>query len=781
MPDRLNCPQCGQPVNIYMQSCPICHADLTPTGSGPGMAAALYPSSPEGLIPRLGDILIEKKLVRQQELQSALAQQRESIAKGHTKLLGQVLVDNGWISREELDKVVTEQILSLQSALQESNRQLEQRVQQRTGDLQGRLVQIRTAAEITHVAISANRLDELLERTVSLITERLKYYYAAVYLKSETTGALQMAAASNPACLERQLQQTHDPRYPKTMIAWTAANNRSRLASDVRREALYWADPLLPETRSEATVPITLGDQMVGVLDVHSTWVNAFDDEAIAVLQTIANHIAAVIQNFRLLDQTRTNLERSLQLNETNHRINLADSNEGIFHEVASFLESFRRPALLLVSTLLAAAGVEPLARHEPSSGQSEARAAAAAPGKEQGGFRIYSAHHLPHPEVRLPATINVPPARLSAQMPLGQMVFNLPRTKTQTGGRETVTGWMAPLMSAHDWLECNTVSLIPIRQAAQLTAVLVINIRPKNTDTGGLDPSLALPALLQPFISLAEQASTAMEKLVAVENLQRQLGALQSLDAISKSIALETDASRLYRTIHQQLRELLGDVDFVLAEVVSREPVPGRQPGSEPRVSEERAGDGRARDGRAREPMIEIPYAYENGQALSLPPMPLGDGLTSIIIRTRQPLMLTGNVMEQASRMGAKVVGKPAKSWMGVPLQVANEVIGAIIVQDVKREGRFSESDLRILYTLSTQIAIAVRNARLYQSASVHATQERLAADLTARLWSTPDIETILSAALQDMGSKLRAADGFIELSFEQPGSNQAGSEVMA
>jgi GAF domain-containing protein len=197
----------------------------------------------------------------------------------------------------------------------------------------------------------------------------------------------------------------------------------------------------------------------------------------------------------------------------------------------------------------------------------------------------------------------------------------------------------------------------------------------------------------------------------------------------------METEPASLYRAIHQQLNDLLGDLDFLLAEY------------------------------READQTINIPYANENGEEINIPAVPLGKGLTSVIIKSKQPLMLSGNVQQQAQRLGAHVIGSPAKSWMGVPLIVANQVIGAMILQDTRKENRFSEAELRIVNTLSTQVAIAVRNTRLYQESSRLAEQERLGADLTARVWSSPDIETILRVALEDLGSKLQAAEAIIEL----------------
>jgi signal transduction histidine kinase len=94
------------------------------------------PISPEVLIPRLGDQLVEMNLITRGQLKTALAFQVEQEQKGKTYLLGQALVELGCIEQATLDQAITEQIIRLRSALVDANRNLEKRVQQRTAELQ---------------------------------------------------------------------------------------------------------------------------------------------------------------------------------------------------------------------------------------------------------------------------------------------------------------------------------------------------------------------------------------------------------------------------------------------------------------------------------------------------------------------------------------------------------------------------------------------------------------------------------------------------------------------
>jgi GAF domain-containing protein len=111
---------------------------------------------------------------------------------------------------------------------------------------------------------------------------------------------------------------------------------------------------------------------------------------------------------------------------------------------------------------------------------------------------------------------------------------------------------------------------------------------------------------------------------------------------------------------------------------------------------------------------------------------------------------MIVERAEERALSLGAKIVGEPAKSWMGIPLIVANEVIGIISVQDIKHEKRFTNDDLILLTTLSTTIASAIRSATLLTESEHRAIQLQTVAEISRETSSTLDRGELLTNALQ-------------------------------
>src|SRR5262245_17021241 len=91
--------------------------------------------TPEMLIPRMGEYLVQKGMITEQDLQKALTYQQEQTAKGKHYVFGHALSDLKMLDRDMLDEVVTEQLIQLRSALQSSHRNLEQRVKERTSEL----------------------------------------------------------------------------------------------------------------------------------------------------------------------------------------------------------------------------------------------------------------------------------------------------------------------------------------------------------------------------------------------------------------------------------------------------------------------------------------------------------------------------------------------------------------------------------------------------------------------------------------------------------------------
>jgi GAF domain-containing protein len=144
----------------------------------------------------------------------------------------------------------------------------------------------------------------------------------------------------------------------------------------------------------------------------------------------------------------------------------------------------------------------------------------------------------------------------------------------------------------------------------------------------------------------------------------------------------------------------------------------------------------------------IGIPYLFEDGRFSSIDTFPLGEGLTSILIRTNEPLLLVEDTMRRATAMGAKIAGKPAQSWMGVPLMAQGEAIGAIIVQDLEKEHAFDEEDLDFVRAVASQVSSTIYNIRVLEESRRIALQFETAAEIARDISSSLDLDELLKKA---------------------------------
>ena len=140
---------------------------------------------------------------------------------------------------------------------------------------------------------------------------------------------------------------------------------------------------------------------------------------------------------------------------------------------------------------------------------------------------------------------------------------------------------------------------------------------------------------------------------------------------------------------------------------------------------------------------MIEFPYYVETGTEQSQEPLRLGEGLTSRVIQRREALLL--NNASDWTELGQRGVGTRARSWLGVPIVAGEHVIGAMSVQSLTHEGRFTSTDQSLLSTIAANVGIAVQNARLYAETRRRAEEMAALAEVGREMSATLELSVVL------------------------------------
>ncbi|MBE0670480.1 MAG: GAF domain-containing protein [Anaerolineales bacterium] len=209
---------------------------------------------------------------------------------------------------EELQKIENIELDDLRASLEE-------RVAQRTSELDSanrnnekRAKQFEAIAQIARAISSIQDLDSILPQITQVISEQFGHYHTGIFLLDENREFAVLRAANSEGG-RGMLEKGHKLQVGQTgIVGYVAATGQPRIALDVGTDAVYFDNPFLPNTHSEIALPLRVGGQTVGVLDVQSETSNAFTESDIEVLSTLADQVAIAIQNARTLEEARKSL-----------------------------------------------------------------------------------------------------------------------------------------------------------------------------------------------------------------------------------------------------------------------------------------------------------------------------------------------------------------------------------------------------------------------------------------------------------------------------------------
>jgi GAF domain-containing protein len=208
---------------------------------------------------------------------------------------------------------------------------LEERVEARTA-------QLRASAEVGQAAAAILDPAQLLNRVTDLITDRFGFYYAAVFILNDagTAAVLREATGEAGRILKERAHQLELDK--PSMVGYAIAQRKARIALDVGDDPVRFANPLLPETRSEIALPLIAGNRVLGALDVQSTQAATFDETSAAVLQAMADQIAVALNTAEQFKEAETRARRQSELTQFGRALFSAAAMEDLYRTLATAL-----------------------------------------------------------------------------------------------------------------------------------------------------------------------------------------------------------------------------------------------------------------------------------------------------------------------------------------------------------------------------------------------------------------------------------------------------------
>ncbi len=303
-------------------------------------------------------------------------------------------------------------------------------------------------------------------------------------------------------------------------------------------------------------------------------------------------------------------------------------------------------------------------------------------------------------------------------------------------------------------------VGLSPVERdhIAQLRVVLLIPLVVKDRLIGWL--GLGRKRSDQPYndedlellSTLADQAAVAVENAQLFAERQRRINELATLNHVGRALSASLQVDELLDLVYRQTMQMVNAEHLTLA------------------LYDERS--------RA----ITFALSYEEGKRQEPVTVPLGPGLISHVISTRQPLLLAEGVPSefQGSETGTTPRTR-ARSWLGVPLVVGERVLGALAVHDSERYHAYDAEHQEVLSTIAAQAAIALENARLFEelrqfSQELERRVQRRTEDLAAALLAQ-EAEALRSQSILES-----MADGVIVVNTvgEVTLANRAAAQIL-
>ncbi len=652
--------------------------------------------------------------------------------------------------------------------------------------------ELQAVADVSAAISTTLQPTTLLQKVCDLTKERFQLYHAHIYLLDEIGRTLVLAAGAGEVGQKMVAQGWKIPvEQQNSLVARAARSRRGVIVNDVRSEPGFLANVLLPETRAELAVPIIVADELLGILDAQADRVNYFSDEDIIIQTTLATQIGVAIQNARSFATSEAaRQELSLLTRRLIHEgwesylthqekpelrvaVGQAPPNGQAYKQplvvqgekigslvlaepqdfsqeaaemiaaVAERLSSHIETLRLTEQTELALAQAEEQARrlaalNEMATALNEAQETA-----EIFQIAVDQALHIVRGEYvsagmlsenRTAITIMAVSGAETA-VSVGANLYLDEEPDLATAVREARLISRTTAEAGDEWASS---IIAPLVTSSRVLGVITIGSRQPNAFTLNDENLLRQVAAL---------VSSTIENRYLFEETENRAEQLAAINRTAQALSQYLDRNELLEAAYQQIRQIVPLDAFFMAFY-------------DPETN-----------------TVDNPIIYEDGQRSEHYNRLLNpNSYTYRAITGGQPFLVhltreeAEAIRQDSSRLiGIKGTSNFPVSLIFVPLFVGQHVIGSISVQSYQYDA-YTQADLNLLDGVCRYLAVSLENVRLFQQAQERARREQLLREITAKVRSSADVDTVMRTAVQEIGRTL-GRKAFIQL---QPAPTQ-------
>ena len=599
------------------------------------------------------------------------------------------------------------------------------------------------AAEVSRILSQVHDLDQLLETAVELVRSRFALYYTQIYLINDVRKILVLRAGTGEIG-KQLLQQSHSlPIGPGSINGTAVSEKRSIIIPDASQNPLFRANPLLPRTRSEMSVPMLIGDRVVGVLDLQSAEANALTNENLIAFETLANQIAIAIENATLLAEA---VAARTEIENYSRRI----TRDGW----DNYLDGIQHPKTIGYELDLQTS-TEPNKETTPTTWDNALNIPITIIDQPIGAIQIEANEDQEWTEENL-ALVQAIAEEVGQQVENLRLLDNATRYQIeaeQAVRRLTHEAWESYEDSAdladgfvYDQMEVKPATAVAFADAAATDLIQqplslhgeevgeIIITKADDTDDAFTDELVT---------AVADQLVSHMESLRLSEQTERALAESQrrgrELTIINHVVGRISNAAGLQDSMQIIVEELVDaiNVDQVRVAMLNNE----------------------------RTKITVIAEKYDttiNESALGLEIPLAGNTLTQDVINTRQTIFIPNcQTSPQTINIREMLVEQHIQSFAVMPIVIDNVAIGTVGLDILDEQKTISDDQIKLAETLILQAATAIQKAQLFEETEARAEELAVINQVAETVARQIDQQELLKAVHEQI-QRIMTVDAF-------------------